>query len=513
MSDEQQGTLTLDALLGLSGGASSGAANVDERALEPASDLLLDLMGAVPDPSDVPLTLETLPTLPKIPLASPVDFPQRESEPEIEPAPESEPAPSPEPTPIPEPAPASESTPAPAPAPACASEPAAKPVPDSASEREPESRQASASGRRRDVAKRVSADQPTPAKASEDSEMEPVRKGKHASGRVKERSFGGKHAVCAAQETLAKPSVETLSSKHAPASASAAPALEAAPAPAVAPPAPVETAPVSASAPATTPSPRPKDSRLARLNALSRKLESEIIAACDVDDEPPAKRAKSDLPLPEWSKGGGEASPMFEEHPQSIADGMKEGLREHYRLVRIRIAVGIAASLALIALALGVIAQCSAPSSAGDPAAEAPAVPPEAAEPEQSQPERGEAAKEEGSRQSGATQTEDRSGTVVYRYLTTDASGESRTVTEAVAFGADGLCETSTMDVEFADPEGAETFVENIRRDYGSAARDVELNGSNVHVEIDTSANKLDREAYEDALRDSVRDLTIVKKS
>lgn len=512
MSDEQQGTLTLDALLGLSGGASSGAANVDEHALEPASDLLLDLMGAAPDPSDVPLTLETLPTLPKIPLASPIDLPRPASEPETESEPES----------------------APAPDPARASEPVAKPVPDPASNHVSDSRPVSADGRRSDRVKCVTADQAARAKASADSEMAPVRKGKHANGRVKERAFGGKHAARATQETLAKSADETPSRKRVIASASAAPALEAAPTPAVATastpatlvaetasevvPAPTpEADSAPRPTPATIPSPRSKDSRLARLNALSRKLESEIIAASDVADEPPAKRAKSDLPLPEWSKSGEQASPMFEERPHSISEGMKEGMLEHCRIVRIKIAAGIVASLLLVALVLGAATQCSGPGDAGDAPQAAPvetSSSSEASDPGAGQPGRSEGqAESAGQKDAPSTPSEDRSGTVVYRYVTTDAAGNGQTVTESVHFGANGLCETSAMEVEFGGAEEAEAFAESVRRDYGSAVRVVEVDGTNVHAEIDASMNRLDREAYEDALRSSVRDLAIVKKS
>lgn len=518
MSDEQQGTLTLDALLGLSGGTPAGAANVDEHALEPASDLLLDLMGAAPDPSDVPLTLETLPTLPKIPLASPIDLTRRGSEPEIE----------------------SEPEPAPAPDPARASEPEVKSVPDPASKHAPDSRPVSAGGRRSDGVKCVTADQAARAKATAGSEMAPVRKGKHANGRVKERAFGGKHAMRATQETLAKPADETPSRKRVIASASAAPALEAAPTSAVATvstpatlvaetapevvPAPTpeadsapNPAPNPNPTPATTPSPRSKDSRLARLNALSRKLESEIIAASDLDEQPADASAEREFSLPEWSKGGEQASPMFEERPHSISEGMKEGMLEHCRIVRIKIAAGIVASLLLVALVLGAATQCSGPGDAGDAPQAAPvetSSSSEASDPGAGQPGRSEGqAESAGQKDAPSTPSEDRSGTVVYRYVTTDAVGNGQTVTESVHFGANGLCETSAMEVEFGGAEEAEAFAESVRRDYGSAVRVVEVDGTNVHAEIDASMNRLDREAYEDALRSSVRDLAIVKKS
>lgn len=111
------------------------------------------------------------------------------------------------------------------------------------------------------------------------------------------------------------------------------------------------------------------------------------------------------------------------------------------------------------------------------------------------------------------TATEDRSGTVVYRYTALSADGMGSTVVETVRFGRDGLCETSTMEAAFADGLEAEAFLETLRRDYGPAFEDGATEGSTATATLDVSANKLDREAYEDALRDSVEDLSIVRKS
>ena len=185
--------------------------------------------------------------------------------------------------------------------------------------------------------------------------------------------------------------------------------------------------------------------------------------------------------------------------------------------MRIKIAAGIVASLLLVALVLGAATQCSGPGDAGDAPQAAPvetSSSSEASDPGAGQPGRSEGQAESvGQKDAPSTPSEDRSGTVVYRYVTTDAAGNGQTVTESVHFGVNGLCETSAMEVEFGGAEEAEAFAESVRRDYGSAVRVVEVDGTNVHAEIDASMNRLDREAYEDALRSSVRDLAIVKKS
>lgn len=108
---------------------------------------------------------------------------------------------------------------------------------------------------------------------------------------------------------------------------------------------------------------------------------------------------------------------------------------------------------------------------------------------------------------------EDRSGTVVYRYVMRVGKDESRTVTETVKFNSEGLCETSIMEATFADGEAAAAFLDTLSRSYASAYVDGTVDGATAVSTIDVSANELDREAYEDTLRTSVTDLSIVKKS
>lgn len=97
--------------------------------------------------------------------------------------------------------------------------------------------------------------------------------------------------------------------------------------------------------------------------------------------------------------------------------------------------------------------------------------------------------------------------------MTTGADGDERPTTETVSFGGDGLCETSTLEVQLADDAAVEAFLQGLERDFGSSCKESEAQGANARAVIDVSANKLDREGYEDALRVSVEELTIVKKS
>lgn len=543
MPDEQQETLTLDALLGATAEPSSGAPVANERALvEPVSDLLLDLMGSVPDRPKEPLTLETLPTLPKIPLQmsnTPVEAVSEKTAEllegesglplRVEPALATK---AQEPCPAPE---QKRSLPI-ARTPARKREAALAEAPD----RNRETKPAEAPARKRGAAsgeaparklEAAVAGAPVPkpettvpeapvqkryAEASDDlatpaaaPAAKPERKGKHASGRVKDRAFGGRRAVHADRDSVAASGAEPPKSQPASEPSVAAPST-------AEPARPHREQPAGDLARETHAESRAAKERLERLNALSRRLESEIIASSKVLDQRDEKRNAVEPPVPTCSQSEAcEDSPLFEERPQSIAEGMKEGQREHYRHMRIKIAIGAVVSLLLVALFLGIALQLVSYSSEEGVVQDIPTapLPSENAEPQSDQPRREEEPVADSPAGSTSSQKEDLSGTVVYRYVTGAPDADAQSVTESVQFGKEGLCETSTMEVEFASTEAAESFAENIRRDYGSSARSVEVDGTKVRAEIDASSNGLDREAYEDALRDSVRDLTIVKKS
>ena len=196
---------------------------------------------------------------------------------------------------------------------------------------------------------------------------------------------------------------------------------------------------------------------------------------------------------------------MFDELPSSIAEGMREADELHRRSFALK-AGATAVGCALLATLLGFgafqLSHLDEGSSEG-PSDQATQV-------------------DSGQRQQQrfgddpadvpAEEDRDRSGTVVYRY-TMGGEGDERSVTETVAFGRDGLCETSSLEMQFADAQAAQAFLADLKQDYGSSLKEGEASGASAFAVVDVSANRLDREQYEDELRVSVEDLAIVRKT
>lgn len=103
----------------------------------------------------------------------------------------------------------------------------------------------------------------------------------------------------------------------------------------------------------------------------------------------------------------------------------------------------------------------------------------------------------------------DTSYSVVYSYSTQAYGSSGLTVTETVSFGADGLCETTSMRAVFSDEESAKTFHESISMNYGSDCLEAAVSGTTVTAVIDISAIGMTQQQYEDALRGSVEGLTV----
>ena len=106
---------------------------------------------------------------------------------------------------------------------------------------------------------------------------------------------------------------------------------------------------------------------------------------------------------------------------------------------------------------------------------------------------------------------QDASYSVVYSYSTQAYGSSGLTVTETVSFGADGLCETTSMRAVFSDEESANTFHESISMNYGSDCLEAAVSGTTVTAVIDISAIGMTQQQYEDALRGSVEGLTVKK--
>lgn len=217
-------------------------------------------------------------------------------------------------------------------------------------------------------------------------------------------------------------------------------------------------------------------------------------------------------PDPEIEAIGAGPSIMFDEPPSSIGDSMRLAESEHRRGFAFKVAVGGAIGAVAVAVAALLVFNLpfltEAPEGADDGA-------PAAQRRQTTSDEVLDSSKAEGgaSGQGSREPERDLSGTVVYRYTSPGSDGEGRPTVETVSFGRDGLCETSTIEVELSDAEAAQAFVGDLERDFGSAYREGSAEGATARATVDVSANRLDREAYEDELRVSVEDLAIVKKS
>lgn len=236
------------------------------------------------------------------------------------------------------------------------------------------------------------------------------------------------------------------------------------------------------------------------------------------EERPAKERLAKEQPVKEEARkepGGDEkpdlSSEIFDEPPQSIREGMLKADELHKRTFVLKAGAIAAASLLCVGLAVFGASQIAPMMEASDDSTTAP-IEDDAGADDRTPPVE-DAPSADADQAKPKEEQRDLSGTVVYRYTTPDASGEERTTTETVAFGQDGLCVTSTLEVTLSDADAVEEFLSELERDYGPSYREGEAQGSNARVVLDVSANKLDRERYEDELRVSVEDLAIVKKS
>lgn len=271
-------------------------------------------------------------------------------------------------------------------------------------------------------------------------------------------------------------------------------------------------------------------------------------AAAPSPDAEAQPRGSSEItqPTPEEGEAGApadaESSALFDEPPASIKESMREAETLHRRGFKLKVAAGCVLGALALAGTVFVVSQSSwlfdmlssgpgvsanteqnsgddnqtsheTETPDGDPVnKEVPVTKDDSTTDKDTSGNKGNSS----SNPQGSSTSDDKrdlSGTVVYRYTTTSAADEQRTTTETVTFGRDGLCETSSLEVGFPDAAAAETFFADMQRDFGAAYREGAVDGSTVRATLDVSANKLDRESYEDQLRISVDDLVIVKKS
>lgn len=201
-------------------------------------------------------------------------------------------------------------------------------------------------------------------------------------------------------------------------------------------------------------------------------------------------------------------SVMFEEPPVSIADELKTADRRRKR--RRNIIIGAIALIVVAACVIGALLytgtitpetfmpSSSSRTSAGTPGGLS-----------SGSTSNGGGTSSGTSRSSSAS---DQSGTVIYEYTATTSDGVAYQVNDTVTYDVEGKCQHTTMKLEFPDEATCADFLANLERDYGSAYQLDSQSGASATVTIDISSLKFDREEYEDALRYSVEELTVLKK-
>lgn len=198
-------------------------------------------------------------------------------------------------------------------------------------------------------------------------------------------------------------------------------------------------------------------------------------------------------------------SAMFEEPPVSIADGMKTADSKRKR--RRAIIIAIVAVLVAAAAAVGVLAYTGIIDLGGIVASQS------------GQQDSSGSASQRGSASGGtpmsssrSSSASDQSGTVIYEYTATTSDGVAYNVNDTVTYDGEGKCQSTTMKLEFPDESSCADFLANLERDYGSDYKLDAQNGATATVTINIGSLKFDREQYEDALRYSVEELTVLKK-
>lgn len=194
---------------------------------------------------------------------------------------------------------------------------------------------------------------------------------------------------------------------------------------------------------------------------------------------------------------------------KSIEEGMEKADKVHARNVKMWTRVA-AAMLLVVVGGVGLTAAFSLSLQGGGESGEAnPSAPTAPSAPDVS----GKAAPVVPEDQASSEKATGKAGTVVYSYTGHVGEGGTYVVTETVDFADDGTSAQTTIEGTFGNAATAEQFLEAVKRDYGSDFLEGTAEGEHVVVKVDISKLGLDREAYEDALRNSVDDLRVVKKS
>lgn len=105
---------------------------------------------------------------------------------------------------------------------------------------------------------------------------------------------------------------------------------------------------------------------------------------------------------------------------------------------------------------------------------------------------------------------EDLSTTVTFRYAATATSGTRFECVETVEFNRNGKCGLSTMEVVFPDERTCTQYINGLKNSYGSRYNFISQNGNEATITIDQTPLGLTPETYEAALAQSTEGLEVI---
>lgn len=102
-----------------------------------------------------------------------------------------------------------------------------------------------------------------------------------------------------------------------------------------------------------------------------------------------------------------------------------------------------------------------------------------------------------GTREAPALSSVPASGALTFAYTVQGPDGQPRDVRESVAFGDDGLAESSTLSIQAESDEAAEALLSEAREQLGSSWSGGSVEDGRAAFTVDVRAERIDRKAYE----------------
>lgn len=102
-----------------------------------------------------------------------------------------------------------------------------------------------------------------------------------------------------------------------------------------------------------------------------------------------------------------------------------------------------------------------------------------------------------GTREAPALSSVPASGALTFAYTVQGPDGQPRDVRESVAFGDDGLAESSTLSIQAESDEAAEALLSEAREQFGSSWSGGSVEDGRAAFTVDVRAERIDRKAYE----------------